>query len=103
MIENVYLSSREDYPYLREFLGTCFLPGLAGEWSVPGSVAEFKRWAHPAAILGTRADVMRFAHDHGNDSDKAFSEYLTQWVDPRGFGQTPIEWLTGIEALLAED
>ena len=95
-----YPSSWKDYPYLRDFLMSYFLPGLAETWDIPKIVAEWAGEAYFAEDLGLRADIHRFVRDHPTDSNEAFGKYLTGSIRTQGFGKEPIPWLLDLEALV---
>ncbi len=52
-------------------------------------------------MLGTRADIQRFLHEHGNEPDIAFGRLFRPKVDIAAYDLTTTEWLRQIDDLLA--
>ena len=93
---------RRNYPYLDSFLQTSFFDSDEISLELEDVVHDYASTQHPSSVLGTRADIQRFLHEHGNDPDTAFEEVLHPRVDPHGYGCTTSEWLLEIERRLAE-
>lgn len=92
---------RSRYPYLNSFLQTSFFEDGATSKELPDVVDAFAASAHPASVIGTRADIQRFLYKHGNDPDGAFEEVFDPLIDPHGYGCTTREWLLDIERRLS--
>ena len=92
---------RRSYPYLQSFMASHFFQTPDISAAIEDVVPKFVGTTHLSNVLGTRADILRFLRDHGNDLDTAFEEYVDSRIDISGFGRTSAEWLTELEARLA--
>ena len=91
------------YPYLAHLLGAYFhQDALDDGQSADDIVRDFAETSHAYDVLGARADILRFLHQHSTDTDLVGSINRTFKPD-LSIGNSDAEaraWLTRVQELL---
>jgi CdiI immunity protein len=91
------------YPYLAHLFGAYFHQDALDDGQTDEDVLrEFSETSHAHDVLGTRADILRFLHEHAGDKDFLGSLNRTFTLD-LSIGSTDVDaraWLARAESLL---
>lgn len=91
------------YPYLAHLLSAYFHQDALDDGQTDDEIVrEFAETSHPHDVLGTRADILRFLHQHS--ADVGLLESFNQTFKPElSIGTNDAEartWLTRVQELL---